>query len=201
MLLALLGCVSTPSAADSATALPSCEALDSSDPGPTTMVDLTTVLSFVRDAFFPELDGVSITLGTLESDADMFASNLDFSTIGAAPLERDYVIHANLKLLDDPPPSAATGAILAHELKHTADFTSMDAVELAEFGAWYDTTDDFSAYERQTDEHVLALGCGRHLSSYRTWLYDHVSDDVVEEKRHDYYTPEEIDAWITEHTE
>lgn len=201
MLLALFACAPSAAMGESGAARVTCDALDTSDPGPTSKDALTTLLAAVRDEFYPELDGVSITLGTLESDADMFNSNLDYATIGNPPMERDYIIKANPILLDDPPSLASTGAILAHELKHTVDYTGMEAQELAEFGAWYSTTDDFSAYERETDEHVLELGCGEYLSGYRTWLYAHVSEEVAAQKRHDYYTPEEIDAWIAEHSE
>ena len=50
-------------------------------------------------------------------------------------------------------------------------------------------------YERQTDEQALERGCATGLKAYRLWLYDRVDDETEAQKRRDYYTPEEIDAW------
>ena len=86
--------------------------------------------------------------------------------------------------------------VLAHELKHIRDYSEMDFDALNEFVAWYMTTDDISEYERETDEYALGLGCGLALRAYREWLYEHIDAEAVEQKRYDYYTPEEIDAWL-----
>ena len=46
------------------------------------------------------------------------------------------------------------------------------------------------------DEYALEAGCASGLKGYREWLYAHIPPEDVEAKRRDYYTPEEIDAWV-----
>ena len=66
---------------------------------------------------------------------------------------------------------------------------------IAAFGLWY-ATDDVSAYERETDLFALERGCGEGLIAFRTWLYAQLDDEAIAEKQRDYYTPEEIEAWM-----
>ncbi len=204
MLLLMLSCA--PSTGDSTTGDPTtgdsaasqtCEALLTGDP-PTTAADITAIISVVRGAYFSELEGVSIELGTLDSDDSFFVANLDLSTLDVQPLERDYLVLYNPVLLSDPPPYAGVGAILVHEIKHILDYTAMDTTELVEFGLWY-ASGDVAEYERQTDEFALEAGCGPGLIAYREWLYDHISEEDAAQKRIDYYTSEEISAWMAAH--
>jgi hypothetical protein len=194
LLVTLTGCVKLP--ADSAAPLLSCEALMTDGRAVAAEADVQLALEGVRDNLYPELAGVPLGLRSMESDSDFFYANLDLTTLDEDPRERDYFVFYNARLFDDPPPWEAVVAILAHEIKHVLDYTGMDTEALAEFGLWYGTTDDISEYERATDEYALALGCGEGLSAYRTWLYDHVDEETAAQKRLDYYTPEEIDAWM-----
>jgi hypothetical protein len=173
-----------------------CELLDVDRPPPTEIADVADAFELARS--LQPLDGVHIELEPLESDISYFQANVDFATLSAAPRERRYLLEHNRRLFDDPPSFQAVVAILVHEAQHFVDFSSWSGTELAEWGAWYGTTDDISTYERQTDEGALRLGCGEGLSAFRVWLYDHVSPEVADQKRHDYYTPEEIDAWERE---
>jgi len=129
------------------------------------------------------------------SPSSFFSANFELSTLGEEPLDRDYIVHYSTLQFDQPPPANAVLAILAHELKHVRDYTEMDAAEVTEFGLWY-VTSDVSAYERETDEHSLQLGCGEGLIEFREWLYEVVTDEVEAQKRVDYYTPEEIREWM-----
>ena len=171
-----------------------------SEPGapPTDLNALSGILAEVRAALYPELEGVSIQLEPMDSTSDFFVANLDFATLDDPPLSRRYLVRYSKRLFDDPPGHAATAAVLAHELRHIVDYTGMDGAELAEFALWY-VSSDVSAYERETDEHVLKLGCGEALKRYRLWLYGQVDPATLEQKKKDYYTPQEIDAWIAEH--
>ena len=145
----------------------------------------------------PELIGVPHQLRSMMSEEDYFASNLILSTLDDPPRERDYTMMYNPVLFEDPPSWAAVEAIVLHEFKHTIDYTMMNGQELAEFGVWY-ANGDISEYEHETDEFALELGFAEGLKAYRLWLYDHVSPETAEQKRYDYYTPEEIDAWVEE---
>jgi hypothetical protein len=184
---------------------------EESVPGPLSCADLPEDhaletpddVRFALDAVIPlqpPLEGVSIDLVTFEHEQDFFRANLDFNTLSAPPRERAYRVEMNSRLLDDPPSWDAVLAILVHETQHLVDFVGMDQQELAAWGVWYATTDDFSAYERATDERALELGCASGLAAFRVWLYDHVDDATEAQKRHDYYTPDEIRDWVIANT-
>jgi hypothetical protein len=170
-----------------------CELLNTDFPAPTSDDDVAHAFELARS--IQPLEGVSVTMEPLESDVSFFQANVDFDTISDPPRERSYLLQHNLRLYDDPPSFRATVAILVHEAQHIVDFSSWDGTQLATWGAWYATTDDISSYERQTDEGALKLGCAEGLSEFRVWLYAHVSPEVAEQKKHDYYTPDEIAEW------
>ena len=49
-------------------------------------------------------------------------------------------------------------------------------------------------FERGADLEAIALGYGPGLESFRTWLYRNVPASRMEEKKRDYFSPEEIEA-------
>lgn len=198
MLLLLLACTPTAPVASDPPALLTCPALLDGGAPATDETELRTLLAAVQDNLFPELEGVEITMAPNQSEDGFFSANPDLTTLSAPPLERRYVVAYSTVQFEAPPPRDAVTAILAHELKHVLDYTEMDTQELVDFGIWY-LQGDIAAYERQTDEHALELGCGEGLILYREWLYDRVTPEVEAQKRIDYYTPEEIGSWIEEH--
>lgn len=186
--------------------------VEPTDPGPLTCPELLdggpvaldeaalqVVVDRMRDNLFPELEGVRITLMPNTSDTSYFSANLEIATLESPPRERSYLLHYSTLQFADPPPADAVTAILAHELKHVRDYTELDSQQMVDFGIRY-ATEPISAYERQTDEHALQLDCGEGLILFREWLYDHVTPEVEAQKRIDYYTPEEIRAWIDQHS-
>ena len=195
-LVALLSCTKTPADTADAVQPATCAELMAEPGDASSEAGLQGALEAVRWNLFPELREVSLTLQANSDDSSFFAANLVIATIDDPPLEREYVVIYSTLLLPDPPPYGAVVAILAHELKHVSDYTELDGEALAEFGLWYATADDISEYERATDEHALALGCGEGLIQYREWLYAHIDPSEVEAKEYNYYTPEEIAAWM-----
>ncbi len=175
-----------------------CSVMRTNAAAPTSEQELAELFDEVRDALFPEMADISITLVELDSETDFFQSSLHLSTASDPPRERSYRLLFNPVLFDDPPSQPAIAAILAHELTHTGDYLDMDTAELVEFGIWY-ATGDTAEYERETDEGALWLGCGQGLIEYREWLYAHIPADAIAEKQRVYYTPDEIRSWMDEH--
>lgn len=194
LLFACSGSDPDPSGPGAAAAL-TCADLMDGGPAATSEAELQELLDAVQRELFPELAGVAVRLEPNESVVSYFSAQPDLSTLDAAPLERTYIIQYSTVQFADPPPADAVVAILVHELKHVVDYTEMTAEEVVAFGIWY-VTNDISDYERQTDEHSLQLGCADGLIAFREWLYDHVTPEVEAEKRVNYYTPEEIEAWV-----
>jgi hypothetical protein len=166
---------------------------------PTSEEELHAIFTDARVRFFPELAPYVLRLDLDISSADaFFIAQPDLSTIEEPPRDRLYVVRGNPTLLDDPPSATAVGAILVHELKHIRDYTEMDTDELVNFGLWYGIAEDVSEYERETDEHALRKGCAEGIKAYRAWLYEHIPEESVAAKREDYFTPEEVDAWVAD---
>lgn len=165
---------------------------------PASEAELLALLREVQATFHPALDGVALELVSMSGDQDFFAAGVDLTTLDEDGLERTYIVRYGERILSDPPPFAGTGAIMIHELQHVLDYTEMDADALADFALWY-AEGDIAEYERATDEAVLEAGCGAGLIDYRVWLYGQVDDETEAQKREDYYTPEEIEAWMADH--
>jgi hypothetical protein len=194
----LLAACSTPPEPEPADTVPTCAEAMAAGTAPTSMDELPAILAAVQAERVPELDGVEITLGELSADDSFFVANLDLSTASRPGPERAYTVNANPRMFEEPgPPFDAVYAILVHELKHIVDYVGMPTDELVTFGLWY-ASGDVAEYERETDEFTLERGCATGLKSYRVWLYDRIDAEAVAGKRRDYYTPEEIDAWVAD---
>lgn len=199
LLLSLLACTTSKETDStqldsSSPALPSCsEIMENSSPAHT-MDEIATILVETRK-LVPELETAMIELKPIDSESTFLAANVDLSTAGNEPFERNYIIQINPLLLENPPSGGATVAILVHELKHILDYTEMSSLEFAEFGLWY-AQGDVAEYERETDLFSMERGCAEGLIEFRLWLYEQISPETLEEKKENYYTPEEIQEWI-----
>jgi len=191
LVLLLWACNPTPK--DSAAPLTCSERFDG--PPPTQAADIEALAATAIGAYAPVLSGVEIRYAEISSESVFFQANLDVTTIEDDPLERSYTLQYNAALFSSPPSSAAVGAILVHELRHILDYAEMESAELSEFLVWY-LSEDVSSYERATDEYALEAGCGEGLIAYREWLYATIPPEALAEKQRNYYTPEEIEAWM-----
>jgi len=162
---------------------------------------LAALLDATRAAVYPELEGVSIGLRAVEDLAYLRAwTELDTVALDDGRA-RTYTVEYDPVLLSDPPDPGALAAVLTHELGHVSDYVGMDSAGLVDFALWYAsqdpmTSDELAAYERATDEQALTRGCAAGLARFREWVYAHADAEVEAEKRRNYYSPEEIDAWV-----
>ncbi len=173
---------------------PTCEHIMTESINPSNTQDINTLITQTR-RLIPELNGVSLSVQTIESESTFLAAQVDLSTISNPPLEREYIIQINPQIFEQQITGASTVAILVHEFKHVLDYTEMDTNTLVEFGLWY-AGGDVAEYERATDEFALERGCATGLIEFREWLYDFVSEEIRREKEENYYTPDEIQAWL-----
>ena len=175
-----------------------CRALLGPGAGPSDVQELQQILDEVRTALYVGDADLAITLEPHTDRTSFFAANLDTDTISFEPRERACRVYYLPALFDDPPPRAAVAAILAHEVEHVRDYAGMDTDTLVEFALGYALSDDNSAYERATDLKAMERGCAAGLVQYREWLYDRLASDpeAVEKKKREYWTPEELRAWI-----
>ena len=167
-----------------------------------TETDLAVLLAEVGRVLYPEQGGVSVGIGPVDH-LKYFRAWTELDTLSLPPRERRYTIHYDPAVLAEPPAPAALAAVFAHELGHVDDYLGMDSTALVEFAAWYagedpTTSASLAEYERATDEKALARGCADGLRQVREWIYAHADEATEAEKRRNYYTPEEIDAWVEE---
>jgi hypothetical protein len=177
-----------------------CDAIDVPDAPVSDAEGLAALLASAQAVAFDSLVGVSI--GSLQvDDVAYFRAWPEIDTMllddGAA---RDYTIHFDPVVLEDPMPPAALAAVLVHELGHVDDYVGMTGEELVNFGVWYGTqdpltSDELAAYERGTDEKALERGCAEGLAEAHEWIYAHASPELLPMKERNYLSPEEIDAW------
>lgn len=196
----LLGCVAPPAEPDPACA---CTRLELPAAPVTDEAGVADLLGVVQAALYPEMSGVTLGVRGVE-DLQFFRAWTEIETIADEPRDRVYTIEYDPVVLADPPAPEALAAVLTHELGHVDDYLAMDGEELLEFAGWYasqdpTSSDELAAYERATDEKALERGCADGLSAMRTWIYAHVDPEVEAEKRRNYYSPEEIAAWVAEH--
>jgi hypothetical protein len=169
---------------------------------------IQSILDDVRDKVWPELKAVKIGLRSFTSDSDYFRASVVLEDLPKNPLRRHYLLYVNPRVFADPPSADALFAIIAHELKHIKDYTSMKGREIVGLGALYrgfmmdeQSLRQLADYERRTDEAVLERGYSRGLKEYRQWLYAHIPESALPAKLRNYYSPDEIDEWDNQHSE
>ena len=104
-----------------------------------------------------------------------------------------YYVEVNPEWRTQGAPVDGVRSILAHELAHVEELSQGNRIRLFRLTGlllkgWT------ARFERRADLTALARDYGLGLKTYRTWLYDHVPAAALEEKRRDYFSPDEIDA-------
>jgi hypothetical protein len=150
------------------------------------------VVDSVRAASFPQLKDVEITLHSMRSDYIYFESRFTFSSFFFTRRLR-YIILFNPEAFARKVPSEGLRAIVAHELAHVDYYNRQSRMGLFSliqllWAPWA------ARFERGADLEAIALGYGPGLESYRMWLYQNVPAGRVNEKKRDYFSPEEIEA-------
>lgn len=146
----------------------------------------------VRAASYPQLKDVEIAFRPMRSDYIYFESRFTFSSFFFARKLR-YMILFNPEVIARQVPPDGLRAIVAHELAHIDYFNRQSRMGLVNLIQVLRAP--FAArFERGADLEAIALGYGPGMESYRTWLYRNAPASRMEEKKRDYFSPEEIEA-------
>jgi hypothetical protein len=146
----------------------------------------------VRSSSFPELLDRDIRVRQFAGSSDYFQARFSIFRF-LTGRKMHYVIRVNSAAALLAAPEEGKRAIIAHELAHVAYYANGNRLRL--FGLIRLASQGFrERFEKRTDVEALERGYAQGLKQYRIWLYQHVSADVLQEKRRDYLTPEEIDA-------
>ncbi|MGH9949228.1 MAG: hypothetical protein ACRD6X_18815 [Pyrinomonadaceae bacterium] len=144
---------------------------------------------------FPELCGQDFKIGLFKSDSVFFKTRFSFSRL-LTFRKIGVVMDVNPDVFQSGPSDAAIKAILAHELAH-ADFYRRNGGFKAFRMIGLLGGKSLAKFERRADLTAIEKGYGLGLKEFREWLYKNIPSNNINEKKRNYFTPEEIDLLIT----
>ena len=155
-----------------------------------TASEIEQMVGDLRDHAFPELSRVDLHIGTFHSQADYFRTRFSVARF-FSPLRMRYLVEVNPALLNQAPPPDGVCAVLVHELAHVVTLSRGNRIR--RLGLARLLSKKYTAqFERRTDLEAIHRGYGDGLKSYRTWVYDHIPSNKLEEKLRNYFSPAEI---------
>lgn len=162
-------------------------------PRQTTRPEIATVISHVKEKYFPELAAVDVSIKEFSSDSYFLQAQPQVGSLLNKKEKRKYFVILNPKLYDCSPSQAALEAILVHEFEHIIDYESDSSVQIIGNGLHYVLGKKYRAnYERSTDLKAIKKGVAAGLIEYRQWLYLRLSEKALKLKLYYYLNPQEI---------
>src|SRR6266446_7068627 len=150
------------------------------------------VIQELRETSYPELGHVDLRVRSFRSQSDYFRTRFSLSRF-LLLMRMRYFVDVNPALFQEQAPSDGVCAILAHELVHIVSLSRGNRIR--RFGLVRLLSKRQTAkFERRTDLEAIHRGYGDGLRSYRKWVYAHISPNKLQEKRRNYFSPEEIGA-------
>jgi hypothetical protein len=108
-----------------------------------------------------------------------------------------YVIQVNPEVFMKNAPEEGVRSILAHELEHIVYYRGKNRGELLGLGNLLTDKSFTAKFERKADLGAIGRGYGIGLRMYRDWLYLNIPSDKMDEKKRNYFSPEEIDLILS----
>jgi hypothetical protein len=152
----------------------------------------SAVILDVRAMSFSELEHVDLRVRTFRSQSDYLRTRFSFSRF-LLLMPMQYFVDVNPALFQEQAPSDGVCAILAHELVHIVSLSRGNRIRRLGLVRLLSKRQT-AKFERRTDLEAIHRGYGDGLRTYRKWVYAHISPDKLQEKRRNYFSPEEIGA-------
>jgi hypothetical protein len=150
------------------------------------------VIQELRGTSYPELVQVDLRVRSFRSQSDFFRTRFSLSRF-LLPMRMRYFVDVNPALFQEQAPSDGVCAILAHELVHVVSLSRGNRIR--RFGLVRLLSKRQTAkFERRADLEAIHRGYGDGLKKYRTWVYLHIPPAKIQEKRRNYFSPDEIAA-------
>ena len=144
---------------------------------------------------YPELHDTEIQIRLFQGRSDFFRTRFGIPQFLFGGKMR-YIISVNPRVFEWQAPEAGVRAIVAHELAHILYFKQHN--RMRHFGLVRLALTKFTArFERRTDLEAISRSYGTGLKEYRQWLYQHIPQNKLLEKRRNYFSPDEIDAILS----
>lgn len=160
---------------------------------PATPVDKTwKIVDELIATSFPVLKNETIKIEAFQSSSDYFKANFSLGRY-ATFRKMQYKIEVNPAVYVRNAPEDGIKAILAHELAHIVYYRGKNRAQLLGLGKLAADKSFTAKFERKADLEAIAAGYGEGLIAYRKWLYKNIGPEKLEEKRRNYFSPEEIE--------
>ena len=141
---------------------------------------------------FPELVHIDLRVRAFRSQSDYFRTRFSWSRF-LLLMRMRYFVDVNPALLQRQAPSDGTCAIVAHELVHVTSLSRGNRIR--RLGLIRLISERYTVkFERGADLEAIHRGYGDGLKAYRTWVYNHIPPDRLQQKLRTYFSPEEIEA-------
>lgn len=151
---------------------------------------VSSLVGTISDTAYPELAGKEIQLRPFRSNSDYFRTRFSISRF-LFFRRMHYFVEVNPELFSRNAPPDGVCAILGHELAHVAGLSHGNRIRL--FRLVRLVSRGYTVrLERRADLEAIRRGFGDGLVSYRNWVYNNVSAAKAEEKKRNYFTPQEI---------
>lgn len=148
----------------------------------------------VVEKSYPELKNAKIEVKTFASESDYFRSQFSFSRF-LTFRQMHYIVFVNRQVFEKNAPPEGVRSIIAHELAHVLYFKKHNRFEL--LGLVSLSSKNFTRqFERKADLEAVSRGYGEGLKLYRMWLYQNIPANKLNEKKRNYFSPEEIDLLL-----
>ena len=153
-----------------------------------------TIITEIVEKSYPELKKAKINVRIFESNANYFQSQFSLTRFLTCQKLR-YNLYVNPEVFNKNAPEDAIRAIVAHELAHILYYSDRNRFELIGLVSLIDKS--FTAkFERRADLEAIARGYGEGLIKYRRWLYQNIPAKNLDEKKRNYFSPEEIEKML-----
>ena len=141
---------------------------------------------------FPELVHIDLRVRAFRSQSDYFRTRFSWSRF-LLLMPMRYYADVNPAVLQRQAPSDGVCAIIAHELAHVASLIRGNRTR--RLGLIRLISERYTVkFERGADLEAIHRGYGDGLKAYRTWVYNHIPPDRLQQKLRTYFSPEEIEA-------
>lgn len=157
-----------------------------------TNAGVRSVLGEIQTQAYPELEKKEIRLRTFHSKSDYFKTG--FSLWRFFLFQRmHYYVNVNPEVFARNAPADGVCAILGHEMAHVADLSHGNRIRLLRLVGLLSSS--YTArFERRADLEAIRRGFGAGLIDYRNWVYKNIPPAKIEQKKRNYFSPQEITA-------
>ncbi len=139
---------------------------------------------------YPEIKLEKIRIKTFKSNSNYFKARFSYTRFFTFQKMR-HLLYVNPSVFEKGAPGEGIRGIVAHELAHILYYTEKNRFELLGLASL--ASKSFTTkFERRADLEAIARGYGEGLIKYREWLYKNVPASKLDNKKRDYFTPEEI---------